>query len=55
MTTTSSALEILAGVTGDDDSLKAGIGQAKVNFEVAQMIYDTRTSADSHRVNWHRS
>ena len=43
MARTKDALKILKGVTGNHESIKAGIAQAKINFEVAQMIYDART------------
>lgn len=39
------ALKILATITGPSESVKAGIVQATLNFEVAQMIYDARTKA----------
>jgi transcriptional regulator with XRE-family HTH domain len=45
MARTKDALKILKGVTGNHESIKAGIAQAKINFEVAQMIYDARTKA----------
>jgi transcriptional regulator with XRE-family HTH domain len=45
MARTKDALKILKGVTGNRESIKAGIAQAKINFEVAQMIYDARTKA----------
>lgn len=45
MARTKDALKILKGVTGNRDSVKAGIAQARINFEVAQMIYDARTKA----------
>ena len=45
MARTRDALKILKSVTGDNDSVKAGIAQARINFEVAQMIYDARTKA----------
>jgi ribosome-binding protein aMBF1 (putative translation factor) len=45
MARTKDALKILKGVTGSSESVKAGIAQAKINFEVAQMIYDARTKA----------
>ncbi len=45
MARTKDALKILKGVTGNSESIKAGIAQAKINFEVAQMIYDARTKA----------
>jgi len=32
-------------VTGTNPAIKSGIAQAKMNFEVAQMIYDARTKA----------
>lgn len=42
---TKNALSILKGVTGDDPALQAEITEARVNFRVAQMIYDARTRA----------
>jgi ribosome-binding protein aMBF1 (putative translation factor) len=45
MAKTKDALKILDRVTGNNESVKAGIVQAKINFEVAQMIYDARTKA----------
>src|SRR6202051_3911641 len=45
MAQTKDALKILGKVTGNNEALKAGIAQAKINFEVAQMIYDARTKA----------
>ena len=45
MAKTRNALKILERVTGNSESIKAGIAQAKINLEVAQMIYDARTKA----------
>jgi len=45
MPRTKDALKILEAVTGDDGAVKAGIARAKINFAVAQMIYDARTRA----------
>ena len=45
MQQTKDALKILERVTGGDEGAKAGIAKAKINFEVAQMIYDARTKA----------
>ncbi|HYL74320.1 MAG TPA: XRE family transcriptional regulator [Bryobacteraceae bacterium] len=45
MPRTKDALRILEKVTGNNDAVKAGIAQAKINFEVAQMIFDARTKA----------
>ena len=45
MAQTKDALKILEKVTGNNEAVKTGIAQAKINFEVAQMIYDTRTKA----------
>jgi predicted transcriptional regulator len=45
MPKTKDALKILERVTGSDDAIKRGIAQARVNLEVAQMIYDARTKA----------
>jgi ribosome-binding protein aMBF1 (putative translation factor) len=45
MARTKDALKILEKVTGNNEAVKTGIAQAKINFEVAQMIYDARTKA----------
>jgi ribosome-binding protein aMBF1 (putative translation factor) len=45
MAKTRDALKILATITGSSESIKAGIAQAKLNLEVAQVIYDARTKA----------
>jgi ribosome-binding protein aMBF1 (putative translation factor) len=45
MAQTRDALKILEKVTGNNEAVKTGIAQAKINFEVAQMIYDARTKA----------
>lgn len=45
MAETKQALKILQIVTGNNKAVKAGIAQAKINFEVAQMIYDARSKA----------
>jgi len=45
MAKTRSALKILERVTGGDAGLKAGIAGARINMEVAQMIYDARRKA----------
>ena len=45
MAKTKDALKILERVSGNNETIKAGIARAKINFEVAQMIYDARTSA----------
>jgi ribosome-binding protein aMBF1 (putative translation factor) len=42
---TKNAVRILERVTGSNHAIKSGIAQAKINFEVAQMIYDARTKA----------
>ena len=39
------ALKVLERITGNGESVKAGIAEARVNLEVAQMIYDARTRA----------
>jgi hypothetical protein len=36
------ALKILEKATGNNEAVQTGIAQAKINFEVAQMIYDAR-------------
>ena len=43
MAKTKDALRILDRVTGNSEPIKAGIAEARVNLEVAQMIYDART------------
>jgi ribosome-binding protein aMBF1 (putative translation factor) len=45
MQQTKGALRILERVIGDDKAVKAGIARATINFEVAQMIYEARTTA----------
>jgi ribosome-binding protein aMBF1 (putative translation factor) len=45
MAKTKDALEILDRVTGRSPALRVGIANARVNLEVAQMIYDARTKA----------
>ena len=45
MAKTRDALKILEKVTGNSKSVRAGITEAKINFEVAQMIYDARMKA----------
>jgi transcriptional regulator with XRE-family HTH domain len=45
MARTKDALKILRGVTGNNETVRFGIAQAKINFEVAQMIYNARTKA----------
>ena len=45
MAKTKDALRILAKDTGESESIRSGIARAKINFEVAQMIYDARTKA----------
>jgi hypothetical protein len=50
MAQTRDALTILEKVTGNNEAVKTGIAQAKINFEVAQMIYDARTKAGLMRV-----
>ena len=42
---TKDALKILRKVTRGNEAVREGIARAKVNFEVAQMIYDARTRA----------
>jgi ribosome-binding protein aMBF1 (putative translation factor) len=42
---TRDALTILKQVTGKGERIKSGIAQARINLEVAQMIYDARTRA----------
>jgi ribosome-binding protein aMBF1 (putative translation factor) len=45
MAKTKDALKILERITGNGESVKTGIAEARVNLEVAQMIYDARTRA----------
>jgi len=45
MAKTKGALKILDRVTGNSDSIKAGIAAARANLEVAHMTYDARTKA----------
>ena len=45
MARTKDALKILARVTGRNSTVRQGIGNARINLEVAQMIYDARTEA----------
>ena len=45
MAKTKDGLKILEGITGNGESVQAGIAEARVNLEVAQMIYDARTQA----------
>lgn len=45
MPKTTDALKILDRVTGKSEVVRRGISAARVNFEVAQMIYDARTRA----------
>jgi ribosome-binding protein aMBF1 (putative translation factor) len=45
MPRTKNAVKLLDRLTGDDEALKSGIAGAKVNIEVAQMIYAARTGA----------
>ena len=41
----SDALKILKDLTGADPEVEREIAGARINFEVAQMIYDARTQA----------
>jgi len=45
MARTKNALKILEKVTGKSPAVRADIAGARINFEVAQMIYDARTKA----------
>src|SRR5579872_6220841 len=45
MARTKDALRSLGKVTGNNEVVRTGIAQSKINFEVAQMIYDARTNA----------
>jgi ribosome-binding protein aMBF1 (putative translation factor) len=42
---TKNARRIIEKVTGSSASVKAGIAEAHVNLQVAQMLYDARTKA----------
>ena len=45
MAKTNDALRVLDRLTGKSARLRRAIANARTNFEVAQMIYDTRTKA----------
>jgi ribosome-binding protein aMBF1 (putative translation factor) len=45
MAKTRDALKILKGITDGNPRLQADIEEAKINLQVAQMIYDARTRA----------
>lgn len=45
MAKTKDALAILERITGNNAYLRKDIEKARINFEVAQMIYDARTNA----------
>ncbi|MBI3208590.1 MAG: XRE family transcriptional regulator [Candidatus Solibacter usitatus] len=45
MARTTDAVKILERVTGGDAAMTAGRAEAKVNFDVAQLIYDARAAA----------
>ena len=45
MAQTKDSLRILSKVSGESESIQSGIARAKINSEVAQMIYDARTKA----------
>jgi len=45
MARTKDAVKILDRVTGQNPAVRAGIANARINLEVAQMIYDARTKA----------
>lgn len=45
MARTKSALRILEKITGKSQAIREDIAGARINFEVAQMIYDARTKA----------
>jgi ribosome-binding protein aMBF1 (putative translation factor) len=45
MARTKDGVKILEKLTGKSEEVKAGITEAKFNFEVAQLIYDARTKA----------
>jgi ribosome-binding protein aMBF1 (putative translation factor) len=45
MPKTKDAPTILERVTGNNEAIKAGIAAARINLDVAQIIYDARTKA----------
>ena len=45
MAKTKDALKILGRMTGGNSTVRQGIANARINLEVAQMIYDARTKA----------
>jgi ribosome-binding protein aMBF1 (putative translation factor) len=45
MSKTKDALKILDRITGKSAEVRKNIANARINFEVAQMIYDARTKA----------
>jgi transcriptional regulator with XRE-family HTH domain len=45
MARTKDALKILERMTGGNSTVRRGIANARINLEVAQMIYDARTQA----------
>jgi ribosome-binding protein aMBF1 (putative translation factor) len=45
MAKTKDALKILERTTGRSSTVRQGIANARINLEVAQMIYDARTKA----------
>jgi ribosome-binding protein aMBF1 (putative translation factor) len=45
MAKTKDALQILEKVTGPGPAVREGIAQARINLQVAQMIYHARTKA----------
>ena len=45
MAKTTNALKILERVTGRNETIRTGIAEARVNLDVAQMVYDARTKA----------
>ena len=45
MAKTKDALKIIERISGNGESVKAGIAEARANLEVAQIIYDARTQA----------
>jgi ribosome-binding protein aMBF1 (putative translation factor) len=42
---TSDGLLILEGLTGDDPKIRAALAEARLQFEVGQVVYDARTQA----------
>jgi len=52
MAATKDALRILESVTAGSSAVRRGIANARINLEVAQMIYDARTKAGMSQRQW---